>query len=60
MTYSVQELALQYAEKLVAFHEAMQSGTHAQERELRVARNEMFDAQNALNEAAKRIAELNA
>jgi hypothetical protein len=53
-----QTLALAYAEKLVAFYEAMQNGTHAQERALRVARNEMYDAQNMLALAAEAEAKL--
>jgi hypothetical protein len=58
MTYTVQELALQYAEKLTAYHEAQQSNWSNKERALRVARDEMYDAQNALNEACERAAEL--
>ncbi len=58
MTYTVQELALQYAEKLVAYHEAMQSNWSDKERAVRETRNEMYDAQNALNAACERAAEL--
>jgi hypothetical protein len=58
MTYTVQELALQYAEKLTAYHEAQKSDWSNKERALRVARDEMYDAQNALNAACERAAEL--
>ena len=58
MTYTVQELALQYAEKLVAYHEAMQSDWSDKERAVRRARDEMYAAQNALNAACERAAEL--
>ena len=58
MTYTVQELALQYAEKLVAYHEAVQSNWSDKERAVRCARDEMYDAQNALNAACERAAEL--
>jgi hypothetical protein len=58
MTYTVQELALQYAEKLVAYHEALQSDWSNKERAVRQARDELYDAQNALNEACERAAEL--
>jgi len=56
---AVQTLALQYAEKLVAYHVAQQSDWSDKERALRVARDEMYDAQNALNEACEREAALN-
>lgn len=69
MTYTVQELALQYAESLVRFHEVNQHVEGARknfgqalredEMELRRARDEMYDAQNALNTACERQAELN-
>lgn len=58
MNYTVQELALQYAEKLTAYHEAMQSNVCDKERWVRTARNEMYDAQNALSTACERAAEL--
>ena len=58
MTYTVQELALQYAEKLTAYHEAMQSNWSDKERAVRNARDEMYDAQSTLNEACERAAEL--
>jgi hypothetical protein len=58
MNYTVQELALQYAEKLVAYHEAMQSDWCNKERALRAARDEMYDAQNALDYACERAAKL--
>jgi hypothetical protein len=35
MTYTVQELALQYAEKLVAYHEAQKSDWSDKERQVR-------------------------
>ena len=60
MTYTVQELALQYAEKLVAYHEAMQSDWCNRDRAVYRARDEMYEAQNLLNQAAERQAELNA
>lgn len=58
MTYTVQELALQYAEALVAYHEAMQSDVCDKVRQVRRATNEMYAAQNALNAACERAAEL--
>jgi hypothetical protein len=60
MTYTVQELALQYAEKLVEYHEAQKSDVCDKERWIRTARDEMYMAQNTLNAACKRAAELNA
>lgn len=56
---TVQMLALRYAEKLVAYHEAEQSDWSDRERALRTARDEMYAAQNTLNEAAEREAVLN-
>ena len=56
MNYTVQELALQYAEKLVAYHEAQQSDWSDKERQVRRARDEMYLAQNTLNEACERAA----
>ena len=58
MTYTVQELALQYAAKLVEFHEAQKSDVCDREQWVRRARDEMYDAQNALNAACERAAEL--
>ena len=58
MTYTVQELALQYAEKLTAYHEAMQSDWSDKERAVRQARDEMYLAQGELNAACERAAEL--
>ena len=58
MTYTVQELALQYAEKLTTYHEAVQSDWSDKERAVRQARDEMYLAQNELNAACKRAAEL--
>ena len=60
MTYTVQELALQYAETLVAYHEANQSDVCDQEQWVRRARDEMYDAQTALNTACERAADLRA
>jgi hypothetical protein len=60
MTYTVQELALQYAEKLVAYHEAHQSDVSDQDQWVRQARNEMYHAQTELNHACERAAELRA
>lgn len=57
MTYTVQELALQYAEKLVAFHEAKSSDQEDRSHVLR-ANDELHNAQNTLNAACKRAAEL--
>ena len=56
---AVQTLALRYAEALVAYHEAQQSDWSDKERQVRRTRDEMYDAQNALNEAAEREAALN-
>jgi hypothetical protein len=58
LNYTVQELALQYAEKLVAYHEAVQSDWCDKDRAVRVARDDMFEALAALNDAAERAAEL--
>ena len=58
MNYTVQELALQYADKLTEYHEAMQSDVCDQERWVRRAYNELCAAQNALNTACERAAEL--
>ncbi len=60
MTYTVQELALQYSEKLVAYHEAHQRDVSDREQWVRRARNEMYNAQTALNYACERAAELRA
>ena len=69
MTYTVQELALQYAETLVRYHEVNQhveaarkahgTALREDELELRRARDDMYDAQNALNAACERAAEQN-
>jgi uncharacterized protein YPO0396 len=58
MNYTVQELALQYAEKLTAYYEALQSDWSDKERAVRRARDELYDAQNTLNDACERAAEL--
>jgi hypothetical protein len=58
MNYTVQELALQYAEKLTAYYEAMQSDWDDKRRQIQRARDEMYDAQNALAYACERAAEL--
>ena len=43
-----QTLALAYAEKLVAYYEALNSDWSDKERAVRVARDEMYDAHNTL------------
>ena len=58
LNYTVPELALQYAEKLVAYHAAVQSDWCYKDRAVRVARDDMFEALAALNDAAERAAEL--
>jgi hypothetical protein len=60
MTYTVQELALQYSEKLVAYHQANQSDVSDRDQWVRQTRNEMYDAQTELNHACERAAELRA
>jgi hypothetical protein len=55
---TVQMLALKYAEALVAYHEAMQSDVCDKERQVRLARDEMYNAQTSLNQAAELEAEL--
>jgi DnaJ-domain-containing protein 1 len=60
MTYTVQELALKYAEALVEYHEANRSDVCDKARWVREATNAMYAAQNALNGACERQAELNA
>jgi len=56
---AVQKLALSYAEALVEYHEAQQSDVCDRERWVRTARDAMFTAQAALNDAAEREAALN-
>ena len=58
MNYTVQELALQYAEKLTEYYEAQQSDVCDKERWVRTARDEMYRAQAVLNAACERAAEL--
>lgn len=65
-TYTVQELAQQYAETLVEFHELDQHVRAAGEQALRQdvsalrdARDAMYAAQLALNEACQRQAQMN-
>ena len=65
-TYTVQELAQQYAETLVEFHEldlhVKNAGEHALRQDvaaLREARDVMYAAQLALNEACQRQAQMN-
>ena len=58
MNSTVQELALAYAAALTEYHEAMQSDVCDRERWVRSARDAMYDAQNALNAACERAAEL--
>lgn len=60
MNYTVQELALQYAATLVEYHEAQNSTVCDKARWVREATNAMYAAQNALNAACERQAELNA
>ena len=58
MNYTVQELALKYAEALVEYHEANRSDVCDKARWVREATNAMYAAQNALNAACERQAEL--
>ena len=60
MNYTVQELALRYAEALVEYHEANRSDVCDKARWVREATNALYAAQNALNDACERQAELNA
>lgn len=48
-----QTLALAYAEKLVAYYDALNSDVCDKDRVVRVATNEMYDAQNMLAYAAE-------
>lgn len=48
-----QTLALAYAEKLVAYYDAVNSDVCDKARVVRVATNEMYDAQNMLAYAAE-------
>jgi hypothetical protein len=57
MKYTLQELALQYAEKLVAFHEAKNSDQEDRSPVLR-AYEEWCHAQTALDTACERAAKL--
>lgn len=50
---NTQTLALAYAEKLVAYYEAVNSDVCDKERAVRLATNEMYDAQNMLAYAAE-------
>ena len=59
MTYTVQELALKYAEALVEYHEANRSDVCDKARWVREATNALYAAQNALNDACERQAEMN-
>lgn len=58
MNYTVQELAMKYAESLVEYHTALQSDVCDKDRWVRESRDEMYSAQEALNTAAKMAAEL--
>lgn len=58
MNYTVQELALTYAQTLVEYHEAKNSDVCDKDRWVREATNAMYDAQYLLNEACERAAEL--
>jgi hypothetical protein len=57
MKYTLQELALQYAEKLVAFHEAKNSDQEDRSHVLR-AYEAWCHAQTALDTACERAAKL--
>lgn len=50
---NTQTLALAYAEKLVAYYEAVNSDVCDKERAVRLATNEMYAAQNMLAYAAE-------
>lgn len=63
MTYTVQELALQYAEALTEYHElqthvaaAGDAALRQDQSALRIARDEMYAAHAALNEACQHAA----
>lgn len=66
MNYTVQELALQYAEAMVRFHQAVArydansdiDAALAVLEERNQARDAMYDAQDRLNTAAKRHVDL--
>jgi hypothetical protein len=65
-TYTVQELAQRYAEALVEFHELDQHVRAAGDSPLRqdvsarrTARDAIYDAQQALDEACQRQAQMN-
>ena len=60
MTYTVQELALRYAETMVEYYEAQKSDVCDKERWVRNARDAMYNAQTALSQACASVAELNA
>ncbi len=57
---NTQTLALVYAEKLVKYYEAMNLDVCDKDRAMRVARDEMYDAQNNLAEAAEHEGKLRA
>jgi hypothetical protein len=58
LNYTVQELALQFAEATVEFHEALQSNWSDKDRAVDTARNRMLQLQNDVYEAARRQVEL--
>lgn len=58
-TYTVQELAQQYAEALVEYHSALYSNVCDREYWVREARDAMSAAQSALDEACERQAHMN-
>jgi hypothetical protein len=58
LNYTVQELALQFAEATVEFHEALQSNWSDKDRGVDTARNRMLQLQNDVYEAARRQVEL--
>lgn len=53
-----QTQALAYAEKLVAYHEAKNSHWADRDHQMRLAYNDLCDAQTALNDAAETEAKL--
>jgi DnaJ-domain-containing protein 1 len=58
-TYTVQELAQQYAEALVEYHSALYSDVCDRDRWVREAKDAMYDAQHDLDEACKCQAQMN-
>jgi hypothetical protein len=58
LNYTVQELALQFAEATVEFHEALQSTWVDKDQAVDVARHCMLELQDQLYNAARRQVEL--